>query len=146
MEFKLRIFVIAFVLSFATGALSTANLFLPRTLRPDVFGLAWFILKVVEFFLNPVLVFVSFYLLGRKIDLVAEFMSVLLSLFLGSWFGHMTGYFSLQFTFITWYGGTFVVPTVLWVVWYAFTLAFSLEFFVGFTAFSMVYIVRKRLS
>jgi len=145
MEFKWRIFVIAFVFALVIGVLSNSFQFLYRMFdfSPEVYGWITFTIGVVTFFVSPVLLFASFYLTGQKIDLAAEFLSVVVPLFLGSWAGHVIGYFSLQYIYMVQYGGTYVGPWALWWVWYAFRTAFSFEFFVGFAALAMAYISRK---
>ena len=147
MEFKWRIFAVALVFSSVIGVLSNVSLFIFRMfdLTPEVYRWITFAISIVTFFVSPALLFACLYLMGRKIDLVAEFSSVVVPLFLGSWFGHLIGYFPLEFIRIFQNGGTFIGWTWgLWFLWYAFSKAFSLEFFAGFTALSMAYIVRKR--
>jgi len=148
MKFKWKIFVVAFLFSFVIGALPNVSQFLFQMFHSslaEVFEWIMFALNVVSFFVSPLLLFASFYYMGRKIDLAAEFLSVVVSLFLGSWFGHLIGYFPLEFIRIFQNGGTFIGWTWgLWFLWYAFSKAFSLEFFAGFAALSMAYIVRKR--
>jgi len=146
MEFKWKIFAVALVFSLVMGALSNVSLFVFRVfdLSPEAYGWIAFIIGVATFLVSPVLLFASFYLIGGKIDLEAEFLSVVVPLFLGSWLGHLVGYFPLQFSYMVWYGGSLVGPWVLGYVWYGFMMAFSLEFFAGFAALSMAYIARKR--
>jgi len=146
MEFKWRIFAVALVFSSVIGVLSNVSVFIFRMfdLTPEVYRWITFAISIVTFFVSPALLFACLYLMGRKIDLVAEFSSVVVPLFLGSWIGHLIGYFPLQLIYIALYGSTFVGPWGLWFIWYAFISAFSSEFFVGFAALSMAYIARKR--
>jgi len=146
MEFKWRFFTVAFVISLAVGALSNVSPFLFRMLdlTPESYAWTAFIIGVASFFVSPGLFFAAFYLMGRKTDLVVEFLSIVVPLFLGSWIGHLVGYFPLQFIYVVQHGNTFVGPWVLWFLWYVFSAAFSREFFVGFAALSMAYIVAKR--
>jgi len=146
MEFRWKIFAVAFLFSFVVGALSNVSSFLFRSvdLTPEVYGWITFAISVTSFFVSPVLLFASLYLMGRKIDLAMEFQSVVVPLFIGSWAGHLIGYFPFQLLYIARQGGTFTGPWVFWFLWYAFMTAFSLEFFAGFAALSMAYIAKKR--
>jgi len=147
MVFNWRIFVVGFVFGLVIGALSNVSQFLFRmfdNLTPQMFSWITSVISVATFFISPVLLFACLYIMGEKIDLVTEFLSVVVPLFLGTWAGHLIGYFPLQFILIAWNGGTFAGPWVFWFMWYAFRAAFSLEFFVGFAALSMAYIARRR--
>jgi len=146
MEFKWRIFVVAFAFALVIGALSNVSQFLFRMfdLTPEEFSRIVSAISIATFFVSPVLLFACLYIMGGKIDLATEFLSIVVPLFLGSWSGHLIGYFPLQFIYIAQSGSTFVGTWVLWFMWYAFREAFSLEFFVGFAALSMAYITRKR--
>lgn len=115
MEFKWRIFAVALLFSLMSGAISSISPFLPRILdlKPQEFAWVSFAVSVAAFFVSPVLLFAFLYLMGRKIDLVAEFSLVVVPLFLGSWFGHLIGYFPLQFFYIALFGSSFFGPWVL---------------------------------
>lgn len=106
-----------------------------------MWDLVFFSTHVVSFILSPLLLFASFYLIGRNIDLASDFLSVLVSLFIGSLAGRLIGYFFL-------YADSYAAPSsfleFLWLGLELLYVAFSLEFFVGFTALAMAYIVKKR--
>jgi len=146
MEFKWGIFLVALSFSLTIGALSNVSLFLYRIFdfTPEVFSWLNVALSAAAFFLSPVLLFVCLFLMGRNIDLVAEFLSVVVPLFIGSWVGHLIGYYSFYFLYIFQYDGSLVGPWIIGLVWHAFVTAFSAEFFVGFAALSMAYITTKR--
>ena len=148
MEFNWRIFLVASVFSLVIGALSNVSplLFWTSDLGPETLAWISFAMSAVTFFVSPVLLFACFYLIGGKMDLVAEFRSVIVPLFLGSLAGHLIGYFSSQIVYIVWYSRTLSWLSIPWIVWYVFIRVFSYEFFVGFAALSMAYIVRKRSS
>jgi hypothetical protein len=94
--------------------------------------------EVGSFIISPFLLFVSFYLIGRNIDLVSDFRSVIVFLFIGSWAGQLIG--SL-FLFLYTFPAVYALWQYLWTVVY---YAFSLEFFVGFTALAVAYVMKKR--
>jgi len=152
MEFRWKIFAVAFVIALAVGVLSNVPTFLFsylfRTLRltPEWYSWIALVLNVATFIVSPGLAFAAFYLMGGKIDIVVESLAVVVPLFLGSWVGHLIGYFPLQIILIAQSGGSFIDPWSLGFgfLWYAFRAAFSYEFFVGFSALSIAYIVRKR--
>jgi hypothetical protein len=50
---------------------------------------------VTRFVISPFLLFASFYLVGRNINLKTEFPSILVPLFFGSWIGHLISILSL---------------------------------------------------
>lgn len=149
-KFNLIVFGVAFAFSFVVDAISNSSILVDRvlSLSSEKFVWAVYFINVVSFIVSPFLLFASFYLIGRDIDLASDFLSVLVPLFLGSWAGHLIGYFSLAFCYMSLYAGPYFAPTALlqflWTGWTGFTMAFSLEFFVGFTALAIAYIVKKR--
>ena len=146
MNFNWRIFAIAFVFSLASGVLSNSLQLLYLWLRftPETASWIGFGLGIASFVISPVLLFAVFYLIGENIDFVTQFQLVVVPLFVGSWIGHLAGDFSMQLIPVVSFGNVLLGPSGLLLVWYGFRLAFSLEFFVGFAAFSMAYIARKR--
>jgi hypothetical protein len=141
MKFNWTVFTVAFAFSFVIPALSYISTFLTRTLNHEMWDLLFFSTHAVSFILSPLLLFASFYLIGRNIDLASDFPSVLVSLFVGNLAGCLIAYFSL-------YVGSYVASSsfleFLWLSLELLYMAFSLEFFVGFTALAMAYIVKKR--
>jgi hypothetical protein len=100
------------------------------------------LIEAGRFIISPFLLFACFYFIGGNIDLASDFLSVLLSLFIGSWTGQLIGGL-LIFCYISQalFGSA---PYTMWqYLWAVFHSAFSLEFFVGFTALAMAYIMRK---
>jgi hypothetical protein len=146
MGFNWKVFFVVLPFSLAIGAFLNIHLYLLRLdLGPELYSYAMLYIDVVGFVISPLFLFASFYLMGRNIDLIAEFPSILMSLFLGSWIGHLTGYFSSVLLFISLYGGLlFSLYGYLYYFWIAVSMALSLNFFVGFAALSISYIVKKR--
>jgi len=147
MGFNWKVFLVALPFSLAIGVFSNIFIYLVRLdLEPVLYSWVMLSIDVVRFFVSPLVLFASFYLLGRNIDLIAEFPSILVPLFLGSWIGHLIGYFSLVFLCISLYAETlnFTSWNYLYYSWAAVSKALSLEFFVGFTALATSYIVKKR--
>jgi hypothetical protein len=147
-KFNWKVFAVALMFSFVIGALSSGNSFLYLIwlkVSSQMFDWLSFLFRVGSFIISPLLLFASFYLMGRNIDLASDFLSVLLSLFIGSWVGQLIGGLP-----IFWYVSQALFAsasyTLLPYLWAVFCFAFSLEFFVGFTALAMAYIVKKRLT
>jgi len=149
LKFNWTIFTVALIFSFVVGALSHGMFYLGQLhLSPQMFDWLWSLIGVGSFIISPLLLFTSFYLMGRNIDLASDFLPVVLPLFLGSWAGQLIGglgilwYISLS---LGWeYAPSTLLSTLLRVLWAGFTIAFSFEFFVGFTALATAYIVKKR--
>lgn len=147
MGFNWKVFFVALSFSLAIGVFSNIFIYLVRLdLGTELYLWVTLSIDVVHFFVSPLVLFASFYLIGRNIDLIAEFPSILVPLFLGSWIGHLIGYFSLVLLCFFLYAETWTFTS--WNYWHIFWFvvfrALSLEFFVGFGALSMSYIVKKR--
>lgn len=132
--------------SLVIGVFLNVHLYLLRLhLETVLYSYVMWSIDVVSFFISPLVLFASFYLMGRNIDLIAEFPSILVSLFLGSWIGHLIGYFSSVLLYISLYADLhFSSFGYLYYFWAAVSNALSLNFFVGFAALSISYIVKKR--
>ena len=135
--------------SFVVGALSHRMFYLGLLhLSPQMYNWLWSLIGVGSFIISPLLLFTSFYLIGRNIDLASDFLSVLVPLFIGSWAGQLIGRLGISwyiFVSLGWESApSTLLSTLLKYLWVGFTMAFSFEFFVGFTALATAYIVKKR--
>ncbi len=143
MKFNWTVFVVAFVFSFVILVPSYTSTFLIRTLNHEMWDLVVFSTNMISFILSPLLLFASFYLIGRNIDLTSDFPLILVPLFIGNLTGRLVGYFFP-------YASSYTVPSdLLQFLWFSLSLlqiAFSLEFFVGFTALAIAYVMKKRLT
>ena len=146
MGFNWKVFFVALPFSLVIGVLVNVHLYLLRLdLGPVPYSWVMLSIDVVGFVISPLILFASFYLMGRNIDLIAEFPSILMSLFLGSWIGHLIGYFSSVLLYISLYADLhFSSFTYLYYFWAAVSNALSVNFFVGFAALSISYIMKKR--
>jgi hypothetical protein len=146
MKFMWKIFLVTFLFSLAVAILSNSYKILILTIRnlsAYDYGALLFLLSVVSFFISPALFFGVLYLIGRNLDFATEFMSVVISLFLGCWLGHLVGFFTIEFVYITNYDSALSISQLLYYFWYIFPFAFSSEFFIGFTAVSMAHIKKS---
>ena len=146
MRFNWKVFVVAFVFSLVIGVLSIIFGYLVQALnlRPEMLSGVWYFISVTRFVISPFLLFASFYLIGRNLDLRAEFPSVLLPLFFGSWVGHLIGFYPLAL----WDNPLYIVnvESLLSFIWYGISSALSFEFFVEFSALSMAYLLKTRFQ
>ena len=145
MKFNWKVFTVALIFSFVVGALSHSYFYLGTLhLSLQTFNGLWRLITVGSFIISPLLLFASFYLIGRNIDLASDFPSVLVPLFIGSWAGQLIGGLGISWYIIVSLGWGSAPSTLFGVLWVGFTIAFSFEFFVGFTALATAYIVKKR--
>jgi len=146
MGFNWKVFFVVLQFSLIIGVFLNIHLYLLHLdLGPELYSYVMWSIDVVRFVISPLALFASFYIMGRNIDLIAEFPSILMSLFLGSWIGHLTGYFSSILLYIALYADVhFSSLSYLYYFWIAVSNALSLNFFVGFAALSIYYIVKKR--
>ncbi len=146
MKFNWKVFFVILPFSLGIGVLSNVYLYLlPWHLGPVQYSRVIWSINVVSFCVSPLVLFASFYLMGRDIDLIAEFPSVLVPLFLGSLIGHLIGHFSSVLLYTSLYPDwNSLSQNYLWFFWVPISKVFSSEFFVGFGALSMSYIAQKR--
>ncbi len=140
-----KVFTVAFIFSFVAGALPHSYFYLASLhLSPQTFNWLWSLIEVGMFIISPLLLFASFYLIGRNIDLASDFLSVVVPLFIGSWAGQLIGRLGTSWYISVSLGWESAPSTLVGFAWAALHEAFSFEFFVGFTALAMAYIVKKR--
>lgn len=147
-RFEWVVFYVAFGFSLVVGALTDSYLFFDRVLNltPEMGFVAFQLAIGVRFLVSPLALFASFYIIGRSIDFGAGFQSVIVSLFLGNWAGHLIAYFSYRLWFSSPSGGSYLWEPYLLpeIIWSVISFALSLEFFVGLSAISIAYIVKRR--
>ena len=145
LKFNWTVFTVALIFSFVVGALSHRMFYLGQLhLSPQMYNWLWSLIGVGSFIISPLLLFASFYLIGRNIDLASDFLSVLVPLLIGSWAGQLIGRLGISWYIIVSLGWESAPSTLFEYLWVGFTMAFSFEFFVGFTALATAYIVKKR--
>jgi hypothetical protein len=144
MKIYYRTLLIALAFSFAIGILSHVTTFLTR-LYPypnDYQAIATNSLyfSIIGMIISPVLLFVTFYYIGKKPETIGEFYSQLLSFFIGNLIGFALGNF--LGTFLTVIEMPFEYVAYLFLFSFAGS-PFSSSFFVGFSALAISYIIRK---
>jgi hypothetical protein len=145
-RFEWVIFCVAFGFSLVVTLLENSYIFFLDVFRLSLEMTAWAIL-IVRLFISPLVLFASFYLIGRNVDFGVRFQPVLASLFFGSWAGHLTAYFSFTLWSLSRVGFSIYSwsPRLLEYALGVVSSALSLEFFAGLSAISVAYIVRRRL-
>ncbi len=142
MRIDFRTFLIALAFSFVIGIFPHFTTLLTRLYPPDIQGIAMnsIYFSVIGTIINPVLLFFTFYFIGKKPENIGEFYSHLLSFFIGNMIGFGIGNFL----------GTFLVVIEMPFEYLVYVLLFgflnapiSSRFFVGFSALAMSYIIKK---
>lgn len=142
MKIYLRVLLIAFAFSFALGILSNALWFTMRFFPTDnqAVATAAKVFGVLSTIISPLLLFVTFYFIGKKPETKGEFYSHLLSFFLGNWIGLGVG--SFIGTVSTMYSTPFDFMVYVLLSNLGGNL-FPYSFFVGFSALAISYIIKK---
>ena len=101
MKNYLKVFAVAFVLAVALAVFSNSFILFSRVLLfnspSSTFLLMSLIMSSGGFVVSPILVFVAFYFVGKKVNFTAEFRSVIAALAGGSVAGYAVTYFALLF-------------------------------------------------
>jgi hypothetical protein len=108
----------------------------------ELYATSHYYFAVIRWIISPFLLFVTFYLIGKRIDSTKEFWSHILSFFIGNFSGTTFGFFVVYMSLH--YGNHF--PTINLVAGLIGTFVgslFSTNFFVGFCALATSYITRK---
>ena len=136
---SILIFLVALIFSLALGAVHGYSVHLPiRLLEQEIplkdIGMYLGYVELAVRIINPVLIFIGFYLVGRKIDLKANLGLSILSLIAGASIGGFVGY--AVTTLI-------INPLPELLVWAAgYPLGSYQIFFVAFAALALAYIRR----
>ncbi len=145
MRFDWKVFFVVLPFSLAIGVLSNIHLFLLLwILGTPQYSQIVLSVDVVRFCISPLVLFASFYFMGRSIDLIAELPSILVSLFLGSLIGQLIGHFSSILLFASLRADWYFLSRNFWFFWAPISRGFSHDFFVGFGGLSASYLVQKR--
>ena len=152
MKINPTVLIVAFALSTVFGVLSNSYLIessnLMRAIENNIFPLTTepTSLPTLVLMLNPIvsplLVFVSFYFIGKKIQTNTEFYSYFLSFFLGNAIGYTFGS-SIIIMLIQTIIPMTTLAIVARVVGTFVGSLFSSSFFVGLSALSLSYIIKK---
>lgn len=140
-KIQVKVLAIAIIFSLVLSLISTS--FVMQFMNYDVFTRDYFyLISVLRWIISPLLIFVTFYFIGKRIDTTKKFWSYLFSFFLGNCFGSTFG------TIVTFIFSDFVDYTQIWylvarLVGTFIGSLFSYAFFVGFCALATSYITRK---
>ena len=146
MKIHPRVLIIAFALSTVIGALSNTYFYLASIFYTEPYesSAANFTVNMLSLLVNPLLIFVISYFIGKRIKTNVELYSSILSLFLGNaiglTFGHFVTIIVAQDLFHL-YPSLVDGRSVLAI--FASSL-FPPSFFVGFSALALGYIIKKK--
>ncbi|MFA5365227.1 MAG: hypothetical protein WC325_08620 [Candidatus Bathyarchaeia archaeon] len=151
MKFKLSVFFVITLFSLAAGVLkdNATEYLLQQSVTYGKWGTigdyvsTFYGLAIL--FVSPILVCAFFYLIGKRIDLESQFLSVVFPLFIGSWLGHTVAYVFMRIM----YSGLPVdqlinsndyLNAVVQILFYN---TLSIEFFAALSAFCVAYFLNK---
>ena len=101
---------------------------------------------IVEFIINPILVFVTFFLIGRRIEIVKDLIPVTFSLFLGVLIGFWIGFIPEIYFMTHYYGGLEQTSALIQLNIYTYDISrFPLLFFTSFSAICAASIVKVNI-
>jgi hypothetical protein len=124
----LGIFIVAMIIELVVTFLSYSRMFLPFSLENlQDFTIYHTIISMVTFIINPILVLIGFYNMGKKFDLKSNLKPIIVRLLIGAYLG--------QFIFIEEY-------TFYWLSYLSSLLSVSFlgVFFASFTALAMAHL------
>lgn len=137
------IFGVSLVVGIAYGAVLGYLTLSPSFFQPDMASTQILVsrvyLRLLLYLLNPLLLFALTYLFSRKLKLSVKYWSVILSLFVGGWLGHFSGYFSTSIFGLGLENQENVANLVIGSGYVTFFLALNVVF-IGFTGASLAYL------
>jgi hypothetical protein len=100
------------------------------------------ILLVLGFTVNPILVFVAFFFMCRRIEIVKNIRPVVFSLFVGVLIGFWIGFSPAIYFMTYYYGGLEQTTALIQLTSYSITGSFPLLFFTSLSAICLASIVK----
>jgi hypothetical protein len=151
MKFKVSIFLVITLFSLAAGVLKddATNYLLQRSVEYDKWGAfgdyVTTFYGLVILLVSPILVCMFFYLIGKRIDLQTQFLSVAVPVFVGSWLGHTVAYVLMRVMYSALPVAQLINPydylnAVVQILFYN---TLSIEFFAAIAAVSVGYFLNK---
>jgi hypothetical protein len=146
MKIQLKVIIVAFFLAIVLGALSNISLIF-SSLQPDYEAIYHVMLtaNILGTIISPLLFFVTFFFIGKKIISAKEFWSHILSLFIGNIIGINFGYSLMYITFhlVTYGSVQFSENYLVGALGRFVNSLYSLSFFVGIAAVATSFIIKK---
>ncbi|PVX24732.1 MAG: hypothetical protein CW691_06735 [Candidatus Bathyarchaeum sp.] len=152
MKFNLPVFFVAFLFSLAVGVIKDP--IIEYVLQQSTTFGQWVAFSdylssvhgLIILCVSPLLVFVFFYYLGKRIDLTTDFLPVVGPLFFASWIGHSVAYLVMRllypgaplFLLIT--SADYINATIQVVIFNA----FSIEFFAALSALCIAHFLNQK--
>jgi len=152
LKFNLPVFSVAFLFSLAVGVLKDP--IIEYVIEQSTMFGQWSSLSdyvssihaLIILCVSPLLLFVFFYYLGKRINLTTDFLPVVVPLFFASWIGHSVAYLVMRLL----YPGAplFLLVTTVDYINAIFQVvifnAFSIEFFVALCALSVAHFLNQK--
>lgn len=146
MKIQLKVLIVAFVFATVLGVLSNISL-LYSTLQPNFEAIyqTMLISSTLGTIVSPLLFFVAFYFIGKKVGSAKDFWSYILSLFIGIVFGINFGYSLMYVIFhlVTFGSVQFSMGYLAGALGRFVYSLYSPSFFVGITAVATSFIIKK---
>ena len=135
----LGIFIVAMIIELVVTFLSYSRMFLPFSLENlQDFTIYHTIISMVTFIINPILVLIGFYNMGKKFDLKSNLKPIIVRLLIGAYLGQF-----ISFTLLHLIGIIFIEEyTFYWLSYLSSLLSVSFlgVFFSSFTALAMAHL------
>jgi len=138
-----KIFITAILVGFVEAFLIYSRMFLSFTLYTvQDFTIYHFIISLITFIINPIMVLIGFYYLGRKFDLKSNLKPAIIRLLIGAYLGQFFGITILQLVGICFIKGF----NFYWISYLSSILSvlFLRIFFPAFTALAISYLRNNR--
>ena len=140
---KIQVKVLTIALIFPLILSFVSASFLMKYMDFDVFTRIYFpFIGILRWIISPLLIFVTFYFIGKEIDTTKKFWSYLFSFFLGNCLGFTFGVI-VMFLFSDFVDYAHIWYLVATLVGTFIGSLFSYSFFVGFCALATSYILKK---
>lgn len=128
-RYLIMIFLVVLIMDFAVGFIRR----IPIVVRPSMdYFYIYYLIIFISFLISPVLVFIAFYLIGRKFDVRTNLRSLIIILLTGAYLGDFLSaiiYIPLREYVFSWESviGIFI------------SLQFLYTFFIAFSALAIAY-------
>ncbi len=145
MKIKAKVLIAAFIFAFILGVLSESAQYLAM-LHMTIYSQAAInvVVSIVSAIVNPLLLFITFYFMGKKTETINDFYSYLFSFFLGNWIGLTLGHSITLAVVLTAFSSVSAVGIGFTILAWLWSSLLSYSFFVGCSALAIGCIVSKK--
>lgn len=145
MKIKAKVLIVAFTFAFIIGVLSESIQYMGM-LHTTVDSLVAIntIVSTIREIVSPLLLFITFYFMGKKAETINDLYSNLFSFFLGNWIGLTIGHSITLAVVLTAFSNVSAVGIGFTILGWLGSSLFSYSFFVGCSALAISYIVNRK--